>query len=197
MHVLCYCIRSNDPKGPDFWKIFLGKLMPRSAVDSSNNAEKKIWLYFRKWYDKMEIPPPSEEQLEVQLEFYHQLNYLSDASRKVGEIKNIVPKKDGSSQVKKSLGKATSTNGKNPSPPKDKTTKYPPAKPKTNTTATHGGIGGEVKQSQGKTPSSNKRPVNTKSQQPPTKKRKENGSRKSNRSPHKTSFILLVCKFLH
>lgn len=191
VHVLCYCIGSNDPKGPDFWKIFLGKLMPRRAVDSSNNAENKIWLYFRKWYDKMEIPPPSEEQLEVQLEFYHQLNYLSDASRKVGEIKNIVPKKDGSSQVKKSLDKATSTNGKNPSPPEEKTTKYP-AKPKTNTTtATHGGIGGEVKQSQGKTPS-----VNTKIQQLPTNKRKENGSphsRKSNRSPHKTSFYSPSC----
>ena len=122
VHVLCYCIGSNNPNEPDFWKIFFAKLMPRSAVDSSN-AGHKIWLYFRKWYDKMEIPPPSEEQLEFLLEYYHRLNYLSDASRKVRKIKNIETKKDGSSQVKKSLGKATTTNGKNPSPPKEKTTR--------------------------------------------------------------------------
>jgi len=205
VHVLCYCIGSIHPKEPDFWKIFFGKLMPRSAVDSSN-AGHKIWLYFRKWYDKMEIPPPSEELLEFQLELYHRLNCLSDASGKVGKIKNIGTKRDGSSQVKKSLGKATSTNGKNTSPPKEKTTAIDSgivkkslgkatnnqSRHKTKTTATHGGIGGEVKQSQGKTSSSNKRQVNT---NPPTPKKKMKGnlpdsplSRKSNRSPHKTPF---------
>jgi hypothetical protein len=107
VHVLSYCIGSNDPNGSHFWRIFFGKLIPRSAEDSGD-VGIRIWLYFRKCLNSMKMVAPPN--IEKQLGYYYQHNYLSDASGKVGKEKNIGLSKE-SGEVMKTSGRATSTKG--------------------------------------------------------------------------------------
>ena len=83
-HILSFCLDgSYDEKKKIVWKIFFGKLLPRSAfAPSIDIPTRKLSLYFKKCFELMEIKPPDENQLD----YYYQHNYFS-LTKKVGESK--------------------------------------------------------------------------------------------------------------
>ena len=84
-HILSFCLDgSYDEKKKIVWKIFFGKLLPRSAfAPSIDIPTRKLSLYFKKCFELMEIKPPDENQLD----YYYQHNYLPSLTKKVGESK--------------------------------------------------------------------------------------------------------------
>jgi len=88
-HVLSYCLDGSfDDKRKIDWKIFFGKLLPRSAfsADVVNNPNcnfllHNLLLYYKKCFNSMKIEPPEGNQLD----YYYEQNYLPAATKKVAE----------------------------------------------------------------------------------------------------------------
>ena len=84
-HILSYCLDgSYDEKRKINWKIFFGKLVPRSAFSTNgNNPHCNLLLYFKKCFDSMKIEPPEGNQLD----YYYDHDYFPDATKIVVERK--------------------------------------------------------------------------------------------------------------
>jgi len=84
-HILSYCLDgSYDDNRKIDWKIFFGKLVPRSAFSTNgNNPHCNLLLYFKKCFDLMKIEPPEGNQLD----YYYNHDYFPDATKIVVERK--------------------------------------------------------------------------------------------------------------
>jgi hypothetical protein len=84
-HILSFCLDGSFNEKKIVWKIFFGKLLPRSAfaLSAIDNPTRKLSLYFKKCFDLMEIKPPDENQLD----YYYQHDYLPSLTKKLGRAR--------------------------------------------------------------------------------------------------------------